>query len=29
MTDDKENNELWDKGSEHYKDFKIQPTILK
>ena len=26
MTDDKENNELWDKGSEHYKYFKIQPS---
>ena len=26
MTDDTENNELWDKGSEHYKDLKIQPS---
>ena len=26
MTDDIENNELWDKGSEHYRDLKIQPS---
>ena len=26
MTDNTENNELWDKGSEHYRDLKIQPS---
>ena len=26
MTQDTENNELWDKGSEHYRDLKIQPS---